>query len=352
MLVSRLASSLDRKRFRPIVCLYWPGWLKDKCSEQDLETHVLHIGGMFDWRWIWNFRRLVKEKDVALIHAHEFTANTYGTLVARMVGIPLIATVHGKNYYVDQVKRRVAYRMVSRYACMVAVSEDLKRFIVENVGVAPERIHVVYNGVNPGSRMSLDERDSLKAKLGLSNWDHIVGMVGSLYPVKAHSYLLKAIPRVLSVCPRTRFLLIGRGELESSLKREAKELGIEEQVQFLGFRSDVPSLLSVMDIFVLPSLSEGLSVALLEAMAAGIPTIATRVGGNPELVVDQKTGFLIPPRDSEALASKLLLLLQDKARSRTLGENGRKRVEDQFSFEAMVRNYEQLYEQNLTRIPA
>ena len=145
------------------------------------------------------------------------------------------------------------------------------------------------------------------------------------------------------------FLLIGRGELEATLKQEAKDLGIEEHVQFLGFRDDVPSILSVMDVFVLPSLSEGLSVALLEAMAAGIPTIATRVGGNPELVIDQRTGFLIPPRDTETLASKLLILLQDKELSRTLGDNGRKRVKDSFSFEAMVNNYQQLYERLLAR---
>ncbi|TLY15566.1 MAG: glycosyltransferase, partial [Nitrospirae bacterium] len=265
------------------------------------------------------------------------------------IGIPLIATVHGKNYYTEQVKRRMAYRMVSRYANMVAVSEDLKRFLLENVGVAPERLQVVYNGVNPAPHVPREKRDSVKAKLGLSDLDHVVGMVGSLYPVKAHRYLLKAIPRVLAVCPRTVFLLIGRGELEATLKQEAKDLGIEEHVQFLGFRDDVPSILSVMDVFVLPSLSEGLSVALLEAMAAGIPTIATRVGGNPELVIDQRTGFLIPPRDTETLASKLLILLQDKELSRTLGDNGRKRVKDSFSFEAMVNNYQQLYERLLAR---
>ena len=124
---------------------------------------------------------------------------------------------------------------------------------------------------------------------------------------------------------------------------------LEKQVRFLGFREDVLALLSLMDVFVLPSLSEGLSIALLEAMAAGKPIIATNVGGNPELVLDGETGFSVPPQDPEALAVKLRWVLADKCRARILGENGRKRVQQKFSLQAMVGNYQELYENCLRR---
>lgn len=177
---------------------------------------------------------------------------------------------------------------------MVAVSEDLKRFITKNVGVPSERIKVIYNGQDVLPRMALEKKRRLQDELGLGEDEQLVGMVGSLYPVKGHKYLLAAVPRILKAHPHTTFLIVGRGELASQLKEEVKRSGLEKQVRFLGFREDVSALLSLMDIFVLPSLSEGLSIALLEAMTAGKPVIATSVGGNPEVVVDGETGFLVP----------------------------------------------------------
>ena len=349
MVVSRLAGVLDPSRFRSVVCLYRPGWLQEQCERQGIVTHVLEIGGMFDFEWVRKACRLVRREGISLIHAHEFTGNTYGSLVAKLVGVPLVATVHGKSYYSEQCKRRLAYRAVSRVATMVAVSEDLKRFITGTVGVPAERIKVIYNGQEILPPVVPEEKSRLRGEFGLEKNESVVGVVGSLYPVKGHEYLLAAVPQVLKTHPRTRFLIVGRGDLEVSLKEKVKRAGLEKQVCFLGFREDVAALLSLMDIFVLPSLSEGLSIALLEAMAAGKPVIATNVGGNPELVVDGETGYSVPPRDADALAAKLRLLLADKCRAKRLGENGRNRVERCFSLQAMADNYQELYEQCLQR---
>lgn len=343
MIFSHLAASIDRSRVRSIACLFRPGWLKDRCDGLGITTHVLGMNGMFDWGWVRDCLKLVRRENVALIHAHEFTANTYGTLVARLADIPLVATVHGKSYYCDKLRRRLAYRMVGRHATMVAVSEDLKRFLVKEVGVRPERIKVVYNGVNvPQSHGSTDA--SFRSELGLRSEDPVIGTVGSLYPVKGHKYLIEAAHLVLKNFPRTTFLIIGRGELEVSLKEQARELGLGAQVRFLGLRHDVPKLLPLMDVFIMPSLSEGLSLALLEAMAAGLPVVVTNVGGNPELVLDGETGYLVPPCDPEALASRLIVLLQDRVHAKRLGQNGRQRVLQHFSLPKMVDNYQQLYE--------
>ena len=169
-------------------------------------------------------------------------------------------------------------------------------------------------------------------------------MVGSLYGVKGHRYLLEAAPSVLKACPSTVFLIAGRGECETALREQARSLGIDAQVRFLGFRQDVPALLAICDVFVLPSLSEGLSIAILEAMAAARPVVTTRVGGNPELVVDGETGVLVEPADARRLASAVIRILTDPAEARRLGENGLSRVRGRFNIGAMVREYEATYD--------
>jgi glycosyltransferase involved in cell wall biosynthesis len=344
MVVKRLAASLDPKRFRSVVCLYRPGWLYDINRDQGIPTSIMGINGALDVRWARQFAALLKKEHVSVIHAHEFTANTYGSLIGRIMRVPVVATVHGKNYFADQLKRRIAYRFVSRASRMVAVSEDLKRFIVDRVGVADNRISVVYNGVDVPPRPSVEKVRALRLELGVEQFEHVIGAVGSLYPVKGHTHLIQALPRILQACPRTVLLLAGRGELEGELKAEVRRLGLDAYVRFLGFRSDVPVLLSLFDLFVLPSLSEGLSMALLEAMAAGNPVVATEVGGNAELVVDGDTGYLIPPESPAALADAVIRVLSDKVRSTGMGDRGRQRVHDKFSFQAMIDAYQAHYE--------
>ena len=159
-------------------------------------------------------------------------------------------------------------------------------------------------------------------------------------------YLLQAIPQILRACHQTSFLFIGRGELEVPPKTQVKKLGVEEKMRFLGLRQDIPMLLSVMDIFAMPSLSEGLSVALLEAMAAAKPVVATDVGGNSELVASGETGLLVPPSDVDALAMKICELLKNKELASSLGANALAKVNRKFTVDAMITKYERLYENN------
>jgi glycosyltransferase involved in cell wall biosynthesis len=342
MIVSRLAASLNGSEFRSIACLFRSGWLKERCESDGIDTHIIPIDGALDWNWLSLARDLTRREKVALIHAHEFTANIYGTLLARIAGIPIVATIHGKNYYVDSLKRRIAYRVASRYARLITVSEDLRQYVVDRVGVRAKRIGVIYNGIEVTEVLPI-EAQRCRRELGLQEDEAIVGLVGSLYPVKGHTYLLHAIPEILKACPRTKFLIVGRGDLDVALKDEVSRLGLEENVHFLGLRNDVRSLLEIMDVFVLPSLSEGLSIALLEAMAAGKPVVASAVGGNPELVLEGETGFLVPPKDSHALAWNVVSLLKDSETRKRFGQTARKRVEHQFTLEKMVESYQGLY---------
>lgn len=347
--VASVASALDASRYQSVVCLFRDGWLRERCEHLGLETHVLRMSGMLDLTWLRRIARLLRDRDVGVIHAHEFGANTYGTLAGWLAGVPVIATVHGRSYYGDARRRRLAYRVVSRAATMVTVSDDIKRFVVEQAGVSAARIHVIHNGIGCADPVDVAVQERLRTELGIVHGTRVVAVVGSLYPVKGHRYLLDAVPAVLAACPSTVFLIAGRGEQEATLREQARRLGIETAVQFLGFRADVPALLAIADLFVLPSLSEGLSIAILEAMAAGKPVVSTRVGGNPELVVDGETGLLVESADAERLATAMTRLLSDPREARRLGQNSRRRVTDRFTTAAMVRAYEALYDAVLER---
>jgi len=290
--------------------------------------------------------RIVREDKVDLIHAHEFDAIVHGMVVAALAGIPMVATVHGRIYFWEKARRRAAYRLVSRYAQMVAVSEELRHFLIDQVGIHKNRVRVIYNGVDEPARFDRNDVAQYKKDLGIPHDDTVVGVIGNLYPVKGHTYLLQAIPQILTTCPQTSFLFIGRGELEVPLKTQVKELGVEEKVRFLGLRQDIPTLLSVMDIFAMPSLSEGLSIALLEAMAAAKPVVATDVGGNPELVASGETGLLVPAKDPEALAHALVQLLNDPATMQRYGQAGLKRVRDRFALQTMTSEYQAIYQRS------
>ena len=346
-MISMLTAALNQGQFRIMVGLFRPGWLQTECETRGVKTCVMPLGGRFNLQWFRACRRLLHKEQVVLIHAHEFSAILCGWIVAMLAGVPFVATVHGKNYFWEKLRRRVAYRLVSRYGTLVAVSQDLKRFICEKVGIPETRVEVIYNGVAPAQTVTDEDVQKCKAELRISGDYPVLGVVGSLYPVKGHRFLLEAMPEILGRWPKAQLLVIGRGELDVALKEQVERLAIGANVQFLGMRQDVPRLLSVLDAVVLPSLSEGLSLALLEAMASGKPVVATEVGGNPELVDYGKTGFLVQPEDTKDLAANLVKLLSDQGMMQQFSRQAAERVRQHFSLGQMVDRYRDLYVRSL-----
>jgi glycosyltransferase involved in cell wall biosynthesis len=342
-MVATLSATLNQDQFRVLVGISLPGWLQDECERLKVETRGIPLAGAFHVQWFKTCFHLVRNENVSLIHAHEFGAILYGWIIARLTGIPFIGTIHGKNYFWEKLRRRMAYRIVSRSGRLVAVSEDLKRFVMDKIGIPDSNIQVIYNGVQSGSFVSGEEIVRGRTELGLKNSDYVIGAVGNLYPVKGHQYLLQAMRVVLRQYPSATLILVGRGDLEASLKDQARQLGVERQVRFLGMRRDIPKLLAIMSIFVMPSLSEGLSLALLEAMVAGRPVVATRVGGNAELVVNGETGLLVESKDSEALAAAICTLLGNRAMREEFGRKAVTRAQERFSARQMADNYRTLY---------
>jgi glycosyltransferase involved in cell wall biosynthesis len=288
--------------------------------------------------------KLIRTRNVALLHTHEFFMNTVGLMASWLTGVPLVATVHGRNHYTENARRRLTYRLLGMFAGrLVTVSEANKRFLVEQVGIPSKRIKVIANGVPVDASAPAATLSALRESLEIDPHHRVVAAVGSLYPVKGHKYLIDAMPSVLRRFPQTVFAIVGQGGLREELEAHAARLGIAGHLRFLGHREDVHELLSICDIFVLPSLSEGMPLALLEAMAAGLPAVATRVGGITEVLEDQETGLLVPAGDSAALADKITTLLGDAPLAKQLGEAARQVAASRFSLAGMTSAYQGVY---------
>jgi len=349
-ILASLVQKLDPERFRSVVALLDDGWLYTELVKGGHETHVLPQKRGLDAGWVGRCADLIRRYNVRLVHAHEFAMNVYGGIAARRVNVPIIATVHGTLYAGEKWRRRLAYRLVARYADrMVAVSDDVKRFLVERVGVQPAHLTTIHNGIDTTAFEPPGQKDTIRRELGISEGSPVIGTTGALRPVKGHTYLLKAMHGVVKEFPGATLVIAGEGPLLKELQDEAIKLGIEQNVRFLGFREDVAALLECMDVFVLPSLSEGFSLSLLEAMGAGKPVVATDVGGNAE-ALGGGTGLLVPAQDPDGLAARLILLLRDQHLARRLASGARRRVREHFGLDRMVKSYRDLYESALLKV--
>jgi glycosyltransferase involved in cell wall biosynthesis len=243
-------------------------------------------------------------------------------------------------------KRKIICRLLGRITDLsLAVSQGVRDYLIEPGGLDPARVRVVHNGVDLARIRQHRPRAEVRRELGLAEANQVVGLVARLdHWGKGHKEFFTALSTLKDRHP-VEALIIGGGRREAEVKQLAAEMGLAGRVHFLGQRQDIPDLLSALDIFVLPSHSEGVSLALLEGMAAGLPVIATAVGGLPEVVTDGVNGLLIPPQDPEALAQALARFLDDPALAKKLGENARQHVNENFSLERLGREINEIYEE-------
>jgi len=266
---------------------------------------------------------------------------------ARVTGIPCV--IHGEHgWEASDPQGRNRKRMLVR-KCLsplvdrfVTVSDDLKRWLSQVVGIAERKITRIHNGVDV-RRFSIGQRDAARRLLGLDEAAFVVGSVGRLDPVKDHSSLLQGFQSLARSEKPAYLLVVGSGPMRQALQAQAQRLGIADRVKLLGERDDIPLLLQALDVFALTSVAEGISNTILEAMASGLPVIATRVGGNPELVEHGMTGQMISAGDVPALTEALRSYLSDADLRRTHGANARARAEQHFSLERMAAQYADLY---------
>ncbi|MFX0197534.1 MAG: glycosyltransferase family 4 protein, partial [Candidatus Hodarchaeota archaeon] len=218
-----------------------------------------------------------------------------------------------------------------------------QKSVIEERHVLPQKTMTIQYGVDTGKFYPIRGR-TIRDELGISKEARVLGTVARFTEQKGHQYLIDAAPKIVSAFPDVYFVFVGDGPLRSELHFKVHQLGLDSQVLFLGFRSDVRDLLNAFDVFVLPSLYEGLPNVVLEAMACGKPVIATEVDGTPEAVVQGETGILVPTQDSEALANAIIELLGDRRKVEEMGRRGRERVEMKFSLDSEINKFVELYE--------
>jgi glycosyltransferase involved in cell wall biosynthesis len=244
---------------------------------------------------------------------------------------------------------RLVERLVNQYTdVIVANSEAVRQDAIRQEGLPPDKVVVIHNGLDV-PRFAVKPRADLRAGLGVRDGVPVIGVVANFIHYKGYEFFLEAWRMIRTRTPDAVGLLVGDGPMRAPMERRAAEMGLADSLRFVGLRTDIPDLLALMDVVVHPSLEEGFSNAVLEAMAAGRALVVTAVGGNPEAVTDEVTGVLVPPRDPAALAGAVLRLLADPAARVRLGDAARRRVASDFTLDAMVRQYEALYQRLIDR---
>jgi glycosyltransferase involved in cell wall biosynthesis len=290
------------------------------------------------------FWQLLRQERPVIIHNWLYHASLMGRILGRLAGVPIVVTARHSVQF-GSIWREYLHRWTGRLDDRTILICDFMR--QQEIGPAARYV-TIYNGIPPiHFPVRTGARQALQTELKLPPTAVLVLTTGRLHPVKGHAEAIPALAQVVAQRPDVHFVWAGEGEERPLLEQRLARYNLTGRVHLLGNRDDVPALLTASDLFLLPSHSEGLSVAVLEAMAAGLPVVATAVGGTPELVIDGESGLLVPPRDPAALAEAILALLNDPGLAQRLGENGRYRATTQFTIQQMVQQTESLYEQLL-----
>ncbi len=279
--------------------------------------------------------QFVREAEIEVLLAHMSGANNFAVWLSRLAKVPVVLRAHAHTVHFH-------WRMAHH---IIAVSEQTRRYHITRNLVPPSRISTVHGFVDPERLVVPDKgaRQVVRAELGLSPSDFVVGVIGNIIPRKGQIYLVRALPKVVTRCPQVRVLLVGvthPPRYGEQVKREAARLGVSETVLWLGERRDVPRLLQALDLYALPTLSDMLPMAMLEAMWAEVPVLATDAGGIPEAIIDGVNGWLVPPKDPNALASALIEIIENPEERARRAQNAHQRLQESFTVQPQVAKIE------------
>ncbi len=300
-----------------------------------------------DWRLPFRLARILKEHKIDIMHGHAWGTLVEGVLGAKLARVPVV--IHGEHgSFHKDFKRRMVQKIFFRWSDRVlSVSEVLADNLSDTIGVNRDHFTTILNGVDTDRfQINKEWRQHYRKKHNLSPDTILIGTVGRTMPVKNHPLFIRAIARLKEKGYPVRAAIIGQSRLHTNrpeLEGMVNEYDLDDQFQFWGPQEDIPGYLNAFDIFVLPSLSEGCSNVIQEAMATGLPVVASRVGGNPELIEDGKTGLLFKSNDISEFVTKLERLIEDRELMDTLGKAGREHALKNFSLDTMVRSYQSLY---------
>lgn len=352
-LAIQTATGLDPSRFERTLCVtrWGPGRGDEPDARREIEAlraadvRLLTLprrsrASVAAWRPLWS---MLRRERIDVLHAHKFGSNVWGTILGRSAGVPVvIAHEHSWSYERQPLRRFLDRELVGRGVdAFIAVSQQDRRRMIDVEGVRADRIVVVANGI---PAMPEGDGATVREELDIAADAPVIGAVARLWPEKGLDMLVRASARLSGRFPGLRIVVVGDGPERVKLERLAAELGLGRMVMLLGERSDVHSQLAALDVGVLTSRREGSPLAVIEYMAAGLPIVATRVGGIPDLIEHGVDGLLIEPDDVEGLVTAIAWLLDDRERAARLGRNARERQRRQFDLAVMIRRLEDLYE--------
>jgi len=326
----------------PVLPIGQTGWLGARFAEQGFDAETFIIKSVYDRRFLGKLESDLRRRGATVIHSHEFAMAVYGTLVARRLGVRQVVTHHANMWMTDKLRRRIALRWALRNAdATVAVSEDYRRHLIRSLGPTAERVITILNGI-PERK---GDATPIRAEFGLRPDEVVVLAAGALVERKGHAVLIRAVRRLRDegCTVPLRVLIAGEGEEQQRLEALIAETGLTGIVQLAGSRLDVPNLLAASHILAMPSIWEGLPLAVLEGMLAGNAIIGSAISGIPEAVREGVDGLLTPPGDVQALSTALRRLLDDAALRTRLGASSRERAHSEFHIARMMDKYVRLY---------
>lgn len=319
--------------------------LVDEARKRNLPVEIFDCRGRFDRLTVRSIRRFISSHSIQLVHSHGYKSDFYAYLAARATGAAFVATCHlwtraTRSLRVYEFMDSLVLRRADR---VVGVSDVITKGLLES-GISKSKLSTIYNGTD---LLRFDSAGAtLREELGIGN-RLLIGTVARLEKQKGLEYLIHAAKDVISEFPDSLFVLVGDGSLRCRLGELINDLGLQSRIQLLGERKDMPGIYSSLDLFVLPSIDEGMPMTILEALAAKRPVVATRVGAVEKLIIHEQTGLLVEARDVPALRDSILRCMRDQPFARRLGSNGERHVQASFSAEAMARNYIEIYKQAL-----
>ena len=348
-LVSDMALFLAERLNIVVFCLDEPGTWAINLRKRGIPVHCLWRQPGLDLSVSFRLARLFKQWNISLVHAHQCTPWFYSAL-SRIIfpRTRLLIEEHGRLLpEMDKPLRRWVNRLLIRRLThrLVAVSKDIRDRLVTYEGLNSDDIEIVYNGVKPLPQITREKRLLLRRSFSFFEQDFVVGTVGRLDPIKNIPMLVSSVGAARRDIPNLRCLIVGGGDEHQALEATIVEQDLSECVKLTGFRNDASDLTQCMDLFVLSSLSEGTSIALLEAMAAGVPVVVTEVGGNPEIVSEGISGWLVPSGDVAMLSDVIREAVRSPEKSNALAIGGQRRFAEMFSFDRMIARYTEIYDE-------
>lgn len=343
-----LVKGLDRQEFEPVVAIRGPGWVCDELQKNGISPVFINSKGAFNFGYLWELISVIRGNQVDVVQSHLLGSNLYCSLAGMICGVPVVSTFHGFVDINEKERFSTIKSMIINQgsARLVFVSDRLKEFYVAQKGFAINKSVTICNGVDT-SAFKPQRDDSIRQKFEVGPDNILVGAVGNIRPAKGYEYLLDAAKLVVERFPHFRFVVAGEGSggLLDKLMAQRDKLRLGNHFFFTGFEPDIAKFMNNLDLFVLSSVSEGFSISTIEAMACGVPVIATRSGGPEEIVKHFNNGILVEAGCPEEIAECIIKLHEDELLKQRFIINGINSVKSQHSSKTTIDNYTKQYKQ-------